>query len=328
MTVAGFPKEFARVTKHKTPRYQFYRPGFNPVNSCWLVGSWETVSKTEYDSFRLAQLSLGTRIFEETKKQSYKGEATAISDLDFDQREAYNRFSGSLRLDCIVNGRAQGVSVEMAGNKLSEVSLKWMRDQGYKVAKRTKMPGGDIIEQLTGLDFPEDVVDPSEEPFDFWGDVVKQNKARSKGMFQSMTRAAKGFDPMPGEFNGENFQDFSLSMAVHQLIEAEEEIIRHEWGTTVGRIDPFATLAETVAEYVEMRTELEEAPQFLAVYEEAHASHNNRERTILDNSDGRLFGFVLPKFNADGSHEPWGSRDVPWNSPKDDDNAVAEGVSA
>ena len=62
---------------------------------------------------------------------------------------------------------------------------------------------------------------------------------------------------------------------------------------------------------------------------ENRASHNECERANLDSSDGSSWCFVLPKFHKDGTHEPLGEKDAPWNwvdpwSYEDDEGAAAE----
>ena len=51
---------------------------------------------------------------------------------------------------------------------------------------------------------------------------------------------------------------------------------------------------------------------FEKLYEEARATQNHCARANLGSS-GILHDYVLPKFNADGTHEPWREKDVPWN---------------
>lgn len=105
---------------------------------------------------------------------------------------------------------------------------------------------------------------------------------------------------------------FSVMMAAHSLIKIEERIIKAEWESIKGQKDRFTNLNEERVEYAEMRQALESLGKF-AAYEEAKKSHNECARSNLDDSNGLLFCYVLPIFNPDGSHEPWGERDVPWD---------------
>ena len=54
--------------------------------------------------------------------------------------------------------------------------------------------------------------------------------------------------------------------------------------------------------------------RFQQYYQESLESHNSCERNNLDNSKGTFYCYVLPKFNEDGTHEPWGEKDVPWGN--------------
>lgn len=47
-------------------------------------------------------------------------------------------------------------------------------------------------------------------------------------------------------------------------------------------------------------------------YAAVKESHNSCARSNLDNSNGFLACYVLPQFKVDGTHEPWGDKDVPW----------------
>lgn len=39
------PKEMTRITKTRKPKHQFYQPGFNIHNGCWLTGAWVDVTQ-------------------------------------------------------------------------------------------------------------------------------------------------------------------------------------------------------------------------------------------------------------------------------------------
>lgn len=100
---------------------------------------------------------------------------------------------------------------------------------------------------------------------------------------------------------------FGSHMAMQQLIVEEERIILSE------AVDKIPT-AVAVAEYVAKRGRLVKAlgrEKFDQVREEMVASHNVCARLNLGSS-GLMYTVVLPVFRDDGTHDPYGERDVPW----------------
>ena len=72
----SFPKKLDRVTKHKTPRYQLYQPGFNDANSCWLGGSWVTLPKDEWKQKKVAHKKLYGNLNKNANKQHHRNKGT------------------------------------------------------------------------------------------------------------------------------------------------------------------------------------------------------------------------------------------------------------
>lgn len=137
-------------------------------------------------------------------------------------------------------------------------------------------------------------------------EFVKICNERDDGVFSSFLEGTK-----PGA--EVSVRGFSAMLAVESLIQQEVRILQLEMpdGGYFGK----EQLPEEIRRYVKMRQEAKEAlgPQFKEFYEMGRKGHNDCARKGLDGSDGSAYYFVLPKFNDDGSHEPPGPRDIPWN---------------
>jgi hypothetical protein len=114
-------------------------------------------------------------------------------------------------------------------------------------------------------------------------------------------------------------QDELSEQAMFGLIDLETNIIRTEFYlahnepnavTNQSRVDGYK--AEYQKLYKQLKKEF--GKRFVKIYNETKQDENSCARLNLDNSSGRLNSYVLPKFNSDGTHEPWGERDVPWNN--------------
>ena len=308
-----FPKELARITKHKKPLHQLYQPGFNQINCCWLEGGWVTVPQGEWEARKAAHLKLYKDLGKWLKGQSHRNAGKEVADLTPAERQAYEYYSGTSTLDCLIQGRAQPVGVELEGSRVRPKNIAFLRKDGYKVIARVKDPDGTIKEQ-TDFGVPDDLMVDTGEPFDFWADIVKNNKQRSRDMFD------EGLKHVNDNVEAGSFDEFSVMMATQCLIEVEEEIIQAEHKLSLGEKDPYTDLEEEKIKYAEMRQALE-AKGLHDFYERAKQGHNECARENLDSSKGFLYDFVLPVFNLDGTHEPWGERDVPWGQETSDDVA-------
>lgn len=301
------PKEFARVTKTKNPQYQLYQPGFNAHNGCWLEGSWVTVPKEEWEARKDAHVATYKDVFR--IRQHYRDPGVALADMTPAQRQAWEHYSGQITPHVVAeDGSYVGVGINMAGARPAEKDAAWLRKRGYRIVPRVRNGySGEITSQVEGYDIPADLVAPDVEPVpDPWEHIVAQNRKRQREMF----RGAEGL-AATGEGG---LGQFAASMAMHGLIESEESIVRMEWNLARGKRDPYDNLEEERAEYVEARQRLRTlfGENFDAHYEARRASHNSCARSNLDGSNGHTFSFVLPVFYDDGTHEPWGARDVPW----------------
>jgi len=311
--MAKVPKEFARVTKTKKPQHQLYQPGFNPANGCWLDGEWVTYAKEEWEAKKEAHVAAYQGVYQEARH--YRDPAVPIDQLTPWQRQAYEHYAGQVTVYALDrHGNYGPIYVDMAGAAPNAKCLAWLRESGYRILPRRRNGyTGEITSQVAGYDFPADLLAPDVEPVpDPWEHIVKQNKARSRS-YHMIGLGFTGEGSVTLGVMG-NLASFGATMAVHGLVELEESIIRSEWNAVCGVVDPYADLEGDVAVYVKLRARAREVlkDQFDVLYQHRRQSHNECARKNLDKSEGRLFSFVLPVFNEDGTHEPWGERDVPW----------------
>ena len=294
------PKELSRITNHRNPQFQLYQPGFNISNSCWIDGKWIKLSEQEWLARKDKHQELYKDVRKLAKTQNHRDTGKPVEALNPAEKQAYEFFSGTTTLHCLIRGCAQSVRVETAGDKVQPKALKWIKSHGLKVIANVKGPDETVISQ-SSYGIPEDLIVDTGEPFDFWKNIVEQNKRKAKAMFDVSLSRLKDPDPT----------GFSPMIAVQSLLEVEEEIIQAEHKLSLGQKDLYTDLEEERVRYVEMRKAIEDKGLHEA-YESGKQTHNSCARSNLDNSNGFLFCFVLPKFNLDGTHEPWGERDVPW----------------
>jgi len=249
------------------------------------------------------------------------------------QRQAWKFYSGQQMLEAVVvdTGEVSPIYVNLCGNTPSHKDIKWLRDNGIQIPRRIKR-GEEETDQLEGLVFPDDLVmdaftDDKGEVADPWQSVVKQNQEREREMFDAMASMASGNIP-PEQEEGMTEEDravlsrpgmgnFMGMMAFTMLVSEEENIIRDEvHKAQTGNDSYLSDLPEARKRYAEMRQQLKDqfGEQFEAQYQAARKDHNGCARANLDNSDGHLFCYVVPEFHEDGTHEPWGERDIPWNA--------------
>lgn len=313
----SFPKIVTRLTGHAKPRCQVYQPGFNPDNSCWLEGSWVTVPNEGWEVRKAAHEALYGNLRALAKDDHYRNPPTPIEALTPAQRQAFEHYCGNQHLDCRRHdGHIGPVSVEMAGGHINGQAIRWLRQKGYQVFRQVVQHG--VIIDQTRFEVPEDLLAPDTEPVNTWDHVVRQNRAREKSMFDGLVAMVGTPQDRGVTFGDAPPVSFAAAMAFQSLIMAEEGIIRaahHE--QKHGTPMPHHDLATERAEYAEKRRVLKATfsdEDFTKGYEQTRATHNTCARANLDNSDGHLYSYVLPKFNDDGTHEPWGDRDVPWNA--------------
>ena len=294
------PKTFSKVTSHRVPRYMLYQPGFNRDNSCWIEGEWITVPEKEWKSRHKQHEKMYANVWDEEKKQHHRDKGTTIKNLSPAQRQAWEFFSGTETLDTLLDDSYSCIRVDIKADRyLTEKSLKWVRKKGYKIIHYVKAYDRKR-NQLKGHKFPKDIIheNPESEPIDTVAMTIKQNT----DMFNAV--AETGLD---------DGSPFGLMMAVQRIIQLEEEIIRIEYNKQQGKEDPYEDVRDSIETYRRLRKKAEESlADFPEDYENSRRVHNECARNNLDNSKGFLACYVLPKFNPDGTHEPWGEKDVPW----------------
>lgn len=324
-----------RKTKHKRPRHQLYQPGFNADNGCWLEGAWITVPKDEWERRKAPHQAMYAEAASKMEAQHHADPAVDPEKMTPAQRQAWEFYAGSAMMSAIheVSGHVGMVDVDLAGAALHPKCAEWLRAEGWKLVRFVTDPQGDTRDQTEGLDIPADLVakmgTKSGEAVDTWRHVVEQNVANFDAMFESMVEVIEGSVQGPAPPPG-----MAAMMAFHRLIEVEEAIVRMEWHVSRGeQADPYQTIEGETARYVKLRRRLKKAVErdgddsFEDLLDDHRAKHNECARTNLDNSDGRLFCYVLPKFHDDGTHEPWGERDVPWNEADPWEDTAEEGAA-
>lgn len=313
-----FPKEITRITKGSTtpthkPKHQLYQPGFNDGNGCWLEGSWITIPEQYFAARKVEHEAMyqGVR----SAKQHYRDPSVPPEKMTPAQRQAWQHYSGSGSIYGLSeHGETSSIGIELAGGKIREDSLKWLRDKKFKVIRATKMAAQDApILRAEDFGIPDDLLMGGQEPIDPYVDIVKQNRKRMNDMSDAYLEMSSTETPI-----GEgllSMAGMATQMAFHALIEQEETIIRAEWCLSLGKPEDYTDLAEEILRYVRMRSALKTkfGELFNTHYERVRATHNSCARSNLGES-GVLFCFVLPVFHDDGTHEPWGARDVPWGS--------------
>lgn len=307
------PAKFSRVTSHAKPRYQLYYPGFNLHNSCWIPGDWVTVPEADWKKRKTAHEKLFSMVRAELKTQHHRGKGTTVKGLTEAQKQAYEVYSGNQTFWGWYKNKAPFAgSVKMAGNSPQENQITWLRRLGVKFPRFIKSgPKGKPKDQFRGIRFPNDLIETNTlaTAYDDASAVVAFNRANEQSAFDAfvdgVAKREKGTLNLGSTFDAQ--------MVMHMLIEQEETIIRAEWDKSVGRDWLEIDLGAEKTLYVSMRTRLKQAmgSSFQTLYDSQRKSHNEGARHNLGDH-GMLFSFVLPVFQDDGSHEPWGPRDVPW----------------
>lgn len=303
----SFPKVYYRVTKGGV--HQFYQPGFNISNSCWLTGAWIKIDKDEWERTKEAHNDLYKNI--DDKNQHHRGPGTKVEDMTPAQKKAWEYFSGEITVHCYNESdpkyvKHTAVNLQTAGRCPNKKSIEWFNEQwlskGFKIIKNITSYGK-VTNQTDGYLFPEEFIYWNAEPIDVTKLIIAQNTERNFKMAEEIFKNCAD-DP----------NDFSLRMvATTILIDIEQEIIRAEWKAYKGDPDFYDDVEDSKKRYETLigiaKSRLEKS--FDIVYADAKKTHNECAATNLKNSKGALFCFVLPEFNDDGTHKPWGPEDVP-----------------
>lgn len=139
----------------------------------------------------------------------------------------------------------------------------------------------------------------------------------------SMEREAEVFNTaMAGVGMSGAFGMFATGMMLQGLLETARHILRTEWSLAHDSPEalakwpdpPAAQLAELKATFATMyaQAKMTLGKQFQALWERHVAEANVCERNNLNNSKGKFYCYIVPKFNDDGTHDPVGEKDGPW----------------
>ena len=300
---------YYRVTKHKKPRYQLYQPGFNKSNSCWLTGKWINLPKEEWEACKAAHEQMYKDIEKEKGTQHYRNKGTSIKKMTPAQRQAWKHFSGSATITVLQGENHDYVGlacINLAGEKISESSIKWIRKEGWLIPQIIEEFGKQINQQ-SKYGIPSDLIKEG-DALDSWGCHMAQSRDYNSKMFDAcLDSASSDHADLWSSFGG-----FSRKMAVQSIITLEEDIIRGHWRIHHGSPDRYFDPKERQEEYVRRRKALKDklGDEFDSVYVASRASHNECAKANL--GEKRIsFSFVLPEFHEDGTFEPWGEKDVP-----------------
>ena len=304
----------SRITKHKKPLHQLYQPGFNDRNSCWLEGTWITLDKAEWLRRKVEHERMYGK--PDNTLQHHNGPPIPPEKMTKAQRQAWEHFAGCDDLYVAYpDGRTGIASVDLSGRSISGKSLKWLRKTGIKALPKCQMGDGEVIDQIARFSVPPDLVaEVSEQVADPWMDIVKQNKQNLVDTFKACAEEVRT-NGIPIE------RSFPASMALEYMVMQEETVVQEEWNALIGRKDRFDDPEGDRKAYAEMRKIAKEVfgDRFGPMLAEQRAEHNECARLNLDSSSGSAFCFVLPEFHDDGTHEPWGPKDVPCHAGENDD---------
>ena len=149
----------------------------------------------------------------------------------------------------------------------------------------------------TKVDITNFIVEQSDE-----NDAIFRN-----GMSAALSQAQSGEEA-----------GFFAAMLLQDIIDTSKMIVSLEFYLEHNPPNPVSNQKQ-IDKYKDIYTKARKhaqeilGDQYNRLMNEGLEEHNECARSNLDSSDGKVFSYVLPEFNEDGSHEPWGDRDVPWN---------------
>lgn len=108
---------------------------------------------------------------------------------------------------------------------------------------------------------------------------------------------------------------FAGQLVAFSVYQAAEHVLMIEDGV---RLYPQIPSSDVERAKLQYRKALASARKTLgkdfdALYEAVRLEHNENARFNLDQSKGMMNAYVVPKFNDDGTHDPLGPRDFPWD---------------
>lgn len=104
---------------------------------------------------------------------------------------------------------------------------------------------------------------------------------------------------------------FAVQMLTYNVVHAAEHALRIEHGAR-GEATPDVLRARE--QFTKTLAAARDAlgDKFDASYATSVSEHNECARRNLDNSNGLVYAFIIPAFEADGTHAPLGPKDFPW----------------
>jgi hypothetical protein len=115
--------------------------------------------------------------------------------------------------------------------------------------------------------------------------------------------------------------DFMRQMVAFLAYKAAEHVLRIEDGARRNPNGDPARHAKDVDlaknQYVKALLNAKNTlgTDFDRLYEMVRQENNENSRVCLEQSNGMMYYYVVPKFNDDGTHDPLGPRDFPWATP-------------
>jgi len=245
---------------------------------------------------------------EEQSKQHHRNKGTSLKNMTKAQKQAWEFLSGSETFDCYNDSNPKYkkhvvIRMEIAGKGFTEKSAKWFQKEyfqcGFKIIK-LKKSYQNITNQVRGFNILKEWILDNEKPIDVVKLTIQENEGVQKSLAESFLS---------------DFGSFSDMMAIGYIVDLEEDIIRMEWNKSVGKKDEYDDYDGKVKEYVEYRKKAKEKykDKFEELVMNSKKTHNECARSNLDNSNGKMFCFVLPLFKDDGTHEQLGKKDMPWS---------------
>tara|TARA_B100000614_G_scaffold262909_1_gene300627 strand:+ start:148071 stop:148472 length:402 start_codon:yes stop_codon:yes gene_type:complete len=127
----AIPRIVTRITNHAKPKYQFYFPGFNEGNSCWLDGGWVTVSKEEFDRDGAAHQAEWGDVRDLQRGQNHRDPGTPRDQMTPKQRRAWEQNSGTIYVEAEKDGHRQRIGLSTAAGEIDAASHRWMEKHGW-----------------------------------------------------------------------------------------------------------------------------------------------------------------------------------------------------
>lgn len=108
---------------------------------------------------------------------------------------------------------------------------------------------------------------------------------------------------------------FAESLVAFTVYKAAEHVLRIEDGARLYPGNPTNDVDRAKLQYRKALASARKSlgANFDRLYEECRVKNNKSARKLLDQSNGKMYYHVVPKFNDDGTHDPLGPHDWPWD---------------